>query len=46
MPLPTPKPNEKQADFMPRCVNDPVIQKEFKNKQQRVAVCYNQFKNK
>ena len=46
MPLPKPKQNEKQADFMSRCVNDETIKKEFKNKSQRVAVCYNQFKKK
>ena len=46
MPLPKPKKNEKQSDFMARCVNSEVIKKEFKNKSQRVAVCYNQFKEK
>jgi hypothetical protein len=46
MPLPKPKQNEKQTDFMARCVNDATIKKEFKNKSQRVAVCYNQFKEK
>ena len=46
MPLPTPKPNEKQSDFMPRCVNSEIMKKEYKNKSQRVAICYNQYKNK
>jgi len=45
MPLPKPKQGEKQTDFMARCVNSEVIQKEFKNKSQRVAVCYNQYKD-
>ena len=43
MPLPTPKKGEKQTDFMARCVNSDVIKKEFKTKQQQVAVCYKQY---
>ena len=43
MPLRTPKQGEKQTDFMARCVNSAVIKKEFKNKQQQIAVCYKQY---
>ncbi len=46
MPLPTPKPNEKQKDFMTRCVNDAIVKKEFKNRQQAIAVCYTQYREK
>lgn len=40
MPLPKPKPNEKQAAFIQRCVVDPNIQKEGKTTEQRTAICY------
>ena len=43
MPIPKPKPSEKQSDFMQRCI--PIARKEF-NQQQAIAVCYNQWKNK
>jgi hypothetical protein len=45
MPLPVPQPNEKQSRFMARCVNDLTIKKEFKSKSQRIAICYNQFRD-
>lgn len=43
MPIPKPKPNEKQKDFMMRCVAK--ISKEYK-KQEAIAICYNEYKNK
>lgn len=43
MPIPKPKANEKQSDFMMRCVSE--ISKEY-NKEQAVAICYNEYKNK
>tara|TARA_B100001175_G_scaffold317649_1_gene335466 strand:- start:5641 stop:5778 length:138 start_codon:yes stop_codon:yes gene_type:complete len=43
MPLPTPKKGEKQTDFMSRCISSDVVKKEFKNKQQQIAVCYKQY---
>lgn len=43
MPIPKPKPNEKQKDFIMRCVAE--IGKEYK-KDQAVAICYNEYKNK
>ena len=43
MPIPKPVPNEKQKDFIMRCVAS--IGNEY-NKDQAVAICYKQFKNK
>lgn len=43
MPLPTPRQNENRAEFISRCVNDDVVQREFPDQQQRVAVCATQF---
>lgn len=52
MPLPTPKSNEKQDDFVGRCIS--LISKEKDEKgnlrwpdnDQRVAVCFSQWRNK
>jgi H+/Cl- antiporter ClcA len=46
MPIPSPKNQEKQSDFISRCVSTPVMVKDFPNEQQRLAVCYLQWKNK
>ena len=43
MPIPKPKPNEKQKDFMMRCI--PEMMKEA-TKDQAIAICYKNFKNK
>jgi hypothetical protein len=43
MPLPVPNNNEKKSDFMSRCVTNLTDKKEFKDNQQRVAVCMNIF---
>lgn len=45
MPLPTPSNNEKEKEFVNRCVGNPIINKEFPDNAQRVAVCYSQWKN-
>lgn len=43
MPLPSPKKDEKKSAFVQRCLADPIVQKDFKDIKQRVAVCYSQF---
>lgn len=40
MPLPKPRPNEKQREFISRCIVDSNIQKEGKDTKQRIAICY------
>lgn len=44
MPLPTPEKGEKESHFVSRCVASDVVQKDFKTQEQRLAVCYSQFK--
>ena len=43
MPIPKPKANEKQRDFMIRCVAE--MKKEYKQ-DQAVAICYQSYKDK
>jgi hypothetical protein len=43
MPLPNPKKNEKQGDFISRCAGNETMNKDFKDTKQRVAVCYSQW---
>ena len=48
MPIPKPKPNEKEAEYMKRCLSDPKMVEEYPSNQ-RLAVCaaqYTQGKNK
>lgn len=46
MPLPTPKRNEDRKQFMSRCMSDPIMIKEYKNTDQRLAICATQFRKK
>jgi hypothetical protein len=46
MPIPTPKSDETQKDFVQRCMNDNVIISEYPGTYQRYAICINQFKTK
>jgi len=44
MPLPTPKSNEKQTEFINRCMDSDLMQKEYGNDKQRLAVCHTQYR--
>lgn len=47
MPIPTPKPNEDKQKFTARCMGDETMKKDYKNTQQRLAICLGQTrKNK
>ena len=46
MPLPKPKQNETRKDFMQRCMNNSVMITEYKDANQRIAVCSSIFKKK
>lgn len=46
MPIPTPKRNEDRKQFMARCMANPIMIKEYKNTDQRLAICAVQFKKK
>tara|TARA_B110000879_G_scaffold81099_1_gene112539 strand:+ start:54 stop:185 length:132 start_codon:yes stop_codon:yes gene_type:complete len=43
MPIPKKKKGEKQSDFMMRCV--PQLM-DYHEKQQAIAICYNEYRNK
>lgn len=45
MPLPTPNDNEKEDEFIHRCMSSDAAQ-EFSDQKQRVAVCYSQWREK
>ena len=44
MPLPTPRKDETQNEFIARCGNDDKMEFEFPNEAQRIAVCYATWK--
>ena len=46
MPLPLVRPNEKRKDYMQRCMNDRVMIMEYKDANQRLAVCSNIYSKK
>ena len=44
MPIPKPRANESREKFVMRCITDPVMESEYPDKKQRIAVCSNQLK--
>ena len=44
MPLPSKRKDEKQSEFMSRCMGDDIMKKEYKDNKQRVAVCLTQYR--
>ena len=46
MPLPKPNKNEKQKDFIQRCMSNETMKKEYPDQKQRSAVCYTQWKDR
>ena len=44
MPLPSPRNKESRSQFVSRCMADLSGKEEFKNDKQRLAVCYDIFK--
>lgn len=46
MPIPKPKKDEKEQDFISRCMGDDVMNKEYPDQKQRAAVCYTTWRNK
>ena len=39
MPIPNPQKDEKQKDFISRCMGDAVMVREYKDGKQRAAIC-------
>ena len=46
MPLPNPRKNEKEKEFISRCISDSIMSNEYPNLKQRTAICYNQWREK
>ena len=46
MPLPSPHSGEERAEFMSRCMSDDVAKRDFKTTEQRLAVCFKQWRDK
>lgn len=46
MPIPKPKANETESDFVARCMGDDVMAREYPDQKQRAGVCYTQWKRK
>ncbi len=46
MPLPKPKSGESQDKFVSRCMSNAQVKKDFPDKDQRLAVCFSQFRKK
>lgn len=45
MPLPKPSTKEDSNEFVSRCMSDDMMEKEYKDHKQRLAVCLTQFRN-
>ena len=43
MPLPKKRKDEKESEFMSRCMSDDIMKEEYKDNKQRVAVCLTQY---
>lgn len=39
MPIPKPKKYEEEKDYLKRCINNAMMQDEFKDQKKRTAVC-------
>jgi hypothetical protein len=46
MPLPKPEKNEREAEFIRRCMENKITKEEFPDSSQRLAVCYSQWRKK
>tara|TARA_B100001113_G_C20699490_1_gene444438 strand:+ start:379 stop:573 length:195 start_codon:yes stop_codon:yes gene_type:complete len=44
MPLPSPKKSQKKEDFINSCMASSVMNNEFKDPKQRLAVCHSQYR--
>ena len=46
MPLPTPRKGETEQDFVSRCAGSDAMNEEFPERDQRLAVCYDLWRDK
>lgn len=46
MPIPKPNKGEREKDFIPRCMADKTMVTDYKNTNQRAAICYKALKDR
>lgn len=46
MPIPSPEVNEKEKDFISRCMADEVMNKEYPDNEKRAGICYTSWREK
>lgn len=46
MPIPKPRENESEADFISRCMGDDLMNEEYPDSDQRIAICYSQWRDR
>jgi len=46
MPIPKPRKNETEDEFMSRCMGDAVMNDEYPDNEQRAGVCHSQWENR
>ena len=46
MPIPEPRKEETEDEFIGRCMADEGMQKEFPDQKQRAGVCYNKWRSR
>ena len=44
MPIPTPTESEQEGEFIVRCMADETMRDEYPDRQQRLAVCYTEWR--
>ena len=46
MPIPKPSGGESKREFISRCMSNPIMKREYKEQEERYAVCISQFNKK
>jgi len=46
MPIPKPSGGESKREFISRCMSNPIMKQEYKEQEERYAVCRSQYYNK
>ncbi len=46
MPIPKPSGGESKREFISRCMSNPIMKQEYKDQEERYAVCISQFNKK
>jgi len=46
MPLPKPTKSQKESDFVSHCMSSKIMKREYPDREQRLAICFNQFRRR